>query len=70
MRSSIECIKYMKPKHPPTNRRASDEQLIAAAKIHGTDMKGLTEIAKMFGYSCPQAILPRVRRLMKNEADL
>jgi hypothetical protein len=24
----------------------------------------------MFGYSCPQAILPRVRRLMKNEADL
>jgi hypothetical protein len=52
----MNSVRYMKRKGPPANLKATDEQLIEAAKIHGTDMKGLTEIAKMFGYSCPQAI--------------
>jgi hypothetical protein len=60
-----ENIKYMRRKGPPANLKASDEQIIDAAKKYGTSIDGIKKIAEELGYSGVQSIFQRVRRLTK-----
>lgn len=48
-------------------RSMTDEEIIEAAKKHGTSLNGIRTIAKEFGYAGPSSIQERVRRLTRNE---